>query len=1795
MKTKKSIVIAVQGFAKYLMLLLVFCSFNASAQWTQTAGPVGGTVKCMTTDGSGLFAGTQGSGVFYSANSGANWSQVINGLSSTYINALAMSGSTVFAGGNGVFTSTNNGATWTNCTSGIPSFEPIMSLAANGSTIIAGTNGDGLYRSLDGGATWALSNTGLPAAQQIQALAISGTNIYAGTGTNGVYLSTNNGASWSAVNTGLVGIASGIEAITIKGGNVFASVHANGVFLTTNSGTSWSARNTGLPNLFVNNFTVNGTDLFVAMDNNGVYKSTDDGTTWAAANGGILNSRVFCVTVMGVDLFAGLNGAGVYASANNGVNWNLSSTGLIATNTDALALNGSNLFAGSYGTSMALTSSGGTSWSNLSNPLIYNNYNCFAIGSTGYVFAGTYGEGCYLSTNNGATWSAINSTLSTTGSAMYLHALAINGVNLFAGTAADGMFLSTNNGTTWTQKNTGLTNLQVQAVAINGTNIFAGTNGGVFLSTNSGTSWSPVNTGLSSLFISSLFVNGSNIFVGTNSAGVFFSSNNGATWTAVNTGLSLGGAYTSFAASGTNIFTCTGGHVYLTTNNGASWSDVTGALPYLNFNALAINGNTLYLGTSGEGVWKRQIPEILCSLNPPVMTSTTAATICSGATASITLTNSGTPATYTWLASDNSQTTGESTTTQSAGTLSNSITNSSNSSIAYVSYTVTPVGITGGCSGAPQTVTVTVNPQPVMTSNSSLTICSGQAVGLALTSSFPSSYSWTALSNANVTGESTTAQTTSTISDVLVNTTTSPQTVIYTVAPTSTPGACNGTLQTVAVTVNPTPAMTSASSASICSGGTVNINLTSNVSSSYVWIASNNPNTTGESTSFQSTGTLSNTVVDNVTTNQTVTYTITPTAIVGGCAGTQVFTLTVKPAPNMTSATSASICGDATVSIPLTSDIGSTYSWIATDNPNTTGEILSPQSTSTLSNMITNNSTIAQVVYYNVVPTSTAGGCTGAAQSIAVTVKPVPSMTSSSALTICSSGTASIPLAATVGSSFVWSAADNTSTTGESITAQSTSVLNNTITNSSTAVQNVVYTITPTATIGGCVGLPQTVTVTVNPTPVMTSASGATICSNGTVNIPLSSNVASNFAWNAVNNVNTSGESTSTQFSSTLNNSITNSSAVPQSVVYTVTPTSVSGSCAGTSQTVTVVVNPEPVMISSGSLIICSGATTNLPFATTVPATFTWMATDNANTTGESLTLQTASTLNNTIINSSPFVQSVLYSVTPTSVAGGCVGGIQTVSVVVNPLDNAGFSYASSSYCKSGSNPAAIISGATGGTFSSTAGLVFANIYSGLIDLGASTPGTYTITYTTGSTCPNSATFMLTITPAPSAAFTYSGGSYCKNGTNPSPVYGSGAGPGIFSATPAGLVFVSTATGQIDLTASAAGTYTVSNFIAAAGGCASDLVSYSVTINPLPVVTFSGLAASYYYNEPAAALLGSPMGGTFSGTAVSGSSFDPSVPGAGTYPVTYTYTDLNGCTNSFMQSAMVIAQPAPPSICEVTVDAAGVNNEVYWDKTQYTKVDSFIVYRETGAGYQRIGALKDTALSMFVDTVRYLYFPNTGDPNAGTYRYKIQIRDSLGNYSPLSPYHNTLYFLKTFGTFSWNDYQIEGQPVPLPGLITYDLWRDDSTTGAWHMVNSVTGSQLTQTDIGWNMALEGTASWRVMTNWTIGCTPTRASINTTRSNIKRSPLIIGGVQQLMEESDVSVYPNPFSSQATIKFEQEQRNTVVTITDIAGKEVTRAIFSGTEMSIEKGDLQSGIYFVKIAPTDNRMIIKKIVIQ
>lgn len=138
------------------------------------------------------------------------------------------------------------------------------------------------------------------------------------------------------------------------------------------------------------------------------------------------------------------------------------------------------------------------------------------------------------------------------------------------------------------------------------------------------------------------------------------------------------------------------------------------------------------------------------------------------------------------------------------------------------------------------------------------------------------------------------------------------------------------------------------------------------------------------------------------------------------------------------------------------------------------------------------------------------------------------------------------------------------------------------------------------------------------------------------------------------------------------------------------------------------------------------------------------------------------------------------YVVTYTT-AGTCSAS-STQNVTVAAADVVSLSYPASSYPQSGTDPSPTFSPQNGGEFTATPAGLSINDSTGVIDLSESEINSYTITYTSGGTCPNTATFNLSITSV-SAAFNYSASEYCENAaTDPTPTV-TGTSGGVFSAT----------------------------------------------------------------------------------------------------------------------------------------------------------------------------------------------------------------------------------------------------------------------------------------------------------------------------------------------------------------------------------------------------------------------------
>jgi hypothetical protein len=178
------------------------------------------------------------------------------------------------------------------------------------------------------------------------------------------------------------------------------------------------------------------------------------------------------------------------------------------------------------------------------------------------------------------------------------------------------------------------------------------------------------------------------------------------------------------------------------------------------------------------------------------------------------------------------------------------------------------------------------------------------------------------------------------------------------------------------------------------------------------------------------------------------------------------------------------------------------------------------------------------------------------------------------------------------------------------------------------------------------------------------------VCDGDAASVSWTTNLSyttSTFVWSATDNPNVAGETISAQPSSTIADALDNLSTIPQFVTYTAIATSAQG-CSGPVGSMQIQVVP-PVIVNLPDLNqLCSGSPVNALLSANVPSTYSWFVSlDNPEVVGESLFPSTGNLISDVLVNTSDVNQLVVYSITPTSVLGACLGQAQALAVIVKP------------------------------------------------------------------------------------------------------------------------------------------------------------------------------------------------------------------------------------------------------------------------------------------------------------------------------------------------------------------------------------------------------------------------------------------------------------------------------------------------------------------------------------------------
>ncbi len=673
-----------------------------------------------------------------------------------------------------------------------------------------------------------------------------------------------------------------------------------------------------------------------------------------------------------------------------------------------------------------------------------------------------------------------------------------------------------------------------------------------------------------------------------------------------------------------------------------------------------ITVNYVYtLNTSG-GCLNSQTVSVIVNPTAQLTSVLTATAICSGTTFNYIPTTLTAGTTYGWSRAavpgiSNAAQTGAD---NPAELLVN--TGTTNVTVSYI-YTLTA----NTCANT-QTVTVVVKPVPVITGQTA-TICSGNTFTTAPTGvPVGTQYTWplpVSVPAAVITGGAT-GTSLSNISQLLSNTTTDPGILYYTVTPVS--NGCTGLNFTVAVTVNPIPVAANQTVAAICSGTAFTYTPPGiQTGTTYSWnspVISPASSITGTSAQSAQTA-ISQTLTNLNTTASTVTYTVTPLA--NGCTGSN-FTVTVPVSPvPVIGVQATSVCSANSFTVaPTTVPVGTTYTWAAPVN--TPFGVVSGGSSQTtpalsISQILTNTSFVPAQTAYDVVPV--AGSCAGGGFTVTVTVNPATALSSSlTPAAVCSNTLFSYTPTSNTPSTNVYSWT-RTAVAGISNGASSgTGNPNESLINSTIAPINVVYNYS-LATTAGCTRN-ETVTVVVNPTPVLSSSlTPAAVCSGGLITYNATSAITGTvFSWarptlSAISNA--AGAGTTNVSESLVNTSL---SAIAVGYNYTLTANGCSNN-----QTVSISVKPLPV-VAAQTATICSNASFLVaPGNTPTGTQYTW-GTPVSNPLG--VVNGSAAVLQNNIsaILTNATVAPAVATYTVTPVANGCTGNDFILTVTVNPI-----------------------------------------------------------------------------------------------------------------------------------------------------------------------------------------------------------------------------------------------------------------------------------------------------------------------------------------------------------------------------------------------------------------------------------------------------------------------------------------------------------------------------------------------
>jgi Secretion system C-terminal sorting domain/HYR domain len=603
-------------------------------------------------------------------------------------------------------------------------------------------------------------------------------------------------------------------------------------------------------------------------------------------------------------------------------------------------------------------------------------------------------------------------------------------------------------------------------------------------------------------------------------------------------------------------------------------------------------------------------------------------------------------------------------------------------------------------------------------------------------------------------------------------------------------------------------------------------------------------------------------------------------------------------------------------------------------------------------------STPSTTTPYNIIRTYRAtDGCGNFAECTQIiTVNPIATVNTIANQVVCNASptTAVTFTSPTTGGTIVYNWTNNTTSIGLAATGVG-NIASFTATNTTTAPVTATITVTPSYTNAGvtCVGTPRIFTITVNPTATVNAVTSQVICNaSPTTAVTFTSpTTGGTIVYNWINNTTSIGLAASGSGNIASFNA-TNTTTAPVTATITVTPsyTNAGVTCVGTPITYTYTVNPTATVNALTSQVICNASpTTAVTFSSpTTGGTIVYNWTNNTTSIGLAASGSgNIASFNAVNTGTAPVVATITVTPSYTNAGVTCVGTPITYTYTVNPTATV-TAVANQVVCNNSPTTAVVFtSPTTGGTIvynwtnnTTSIGLAatgVGNIASFNATNITNAPVTATITVTpsytnAGVTCVGTPrTFTITVNPTPlvnavanqvlcnnfpTTAVSFSspttGGTIVYNWTNSAPSIGLAAsGSGNIAS------FIATNTTQVPVVATI---NIIASYTNAGVTCTGPTQTFTITVNPTPIVTLAPFAAICRNAAPLTLTGGSPVAttgttGIYLVDGVAQTVFNPANYIPGLHTIVYVYTNIYGCVNSATQTILV----HPIHAVEITV------------------------------------------------------------------------------------------------------------------------------------------------------------------------------------------------------------------------------------------------------------------------------------